>query len=404
MKHRPSRAGIAMRPRLLLLALLLLPAQARGDVKERVAALAPSALVLVMDADGNELVAQNADEPFVPASVAKIATAWLAMQVLGGEYRFETRFYLGDNRVLYVRGGGDPFLISEELALLAPALIAAVGKKQLIGIVIDTSYYPSNLRIPGIEDSNESYDALNSALAVNFNTIHAVRNGSKVQSAEKQTPITPLAISQFRARGPKGRSRISLSQDPAVSVQYAGELLAAFIARAGGNVKGNISTGLVPTGLTPVYVHRQSRTLAEILAEMLRGSNNYVANQVFLEMGGHRRGGPVSLEKSLQVGRELLATHDLAGAIQLEEGSGISHGNRFTARGFARLLHLFAPHIDLLTGSKDAAYKTGTLEGVRTLAGYVSTSSHGRVRFVISLKSNNGALRFQLLRAIESAL
>jgi D-alanyl-D-alanine carboxypeptidase/D-alanyl-D-alanine-endopeptidase (penicillin-binding protein 4) len=72
-----------------------------------------------MDAEGNELVAQNTDEPFVPASVTKIVTAWLAMEVLGGDYRFKTRFYLDDKRVLYVRGGGDPFLISEELAPLA---------------------------------------------------------------------------------------------------------------------------------------------------------------------------------------------------------------------------------------------------------------------------------------------
>jgi D-alanyl-D-alanine carboxypeptidase/D-alanyl-D-alanine-endopeptidase (penicillin-binding protein 4) len=393
-----------MRFCLLFLAFLLVPVQALASAKEKIAALAPSGLVLVMDAEGKELVAQNADEPFVPASVAKIVTAWVAMQVLGGDYRFQTLFYLDRDRVLHVRGGGDPFLISEELALLAPALATAVGKAPLTGIVIDTSYYPSNLRIPGIEESNESYDAINSALAVNFNTINAVRSGKKVQSAEKQTPITPLAISEFRARGPNGRGRISLSQDPAVSVRYAGELLAAFIARAGGSVKGKISTGPVPAGLAPVYVHRQSRTLAVILAEMLRGSNNYVANQVFLEIGGHRRGGPVSLDKSLQVTSELLAAHDLAEAIQLEEGSGISHSNRFTARGLAKVLNLFAPHTALLVSGKGAAYKTGTLDGVRTLAGYTSTSRHGQVRFVISLKSNNGALRFQLLRAIESAL
>src|SRR6478752_8200210 len=163
--------------RLLLLALLLLPAQAFADVKEKVAALSPSALVLVMDADGKELVAQNADEPFVPASVTKIVTAWLALQVLGADYRFQTRFYLDKNRVLYVRGGGDPFLISEELALLAPQLVAAIGKEPIKGIVLDASYYPANIRIVGIEDSKESYDALNSALAVNFNTINAIRNG-----------------------------------------------------------------------------------------------------------------------------------------------------------------------------------------------------------------------------------
>ena len=94
--------------RLLALALLLLPAPAlAADVRETVAAMAPQGLVLVVDAQGNELVAQNVDAPFVPASVTKIVTAWLAMEVLGGDYRFETRFYLDAKRVLYIRGGGD---------------------------------------------------------------------------------------------------------------------------------------------------------------------------------------------------------------------------------------------------------------------------------------------------------
>ena len=65
--------------RLLALALLLLPAPSLAGVKEKIAALAPSGLVLVVDAGGHELVAQNADQPFVPASVTKIVTAWLAI-------------------------------------------------------------------------------------------------------------------------------------------------------------------------------------------------------------------------------------------------------------------------------------------------------------------------------------
>jgi D-alanyl-D-alanine carboxypeptidase/D-alanyl-D-alanine-endopeptidase (penicillin-binding protein 4) len=393
-----------MHLRLLALALLLLTAPALAGVKEKLAALAPSALVLVEDAEGNELVAQNADQPFVPASVAKIVTAWLAMEVLGRDYRFETRFYLDDRRVLYVRGGGDPFLISEELAPLATELVAAVGKEPLAGIVLDASYYPPNLRIPGIENDREPYDAPNSALAVNFNTVYAVRSGAKVRSAEEQTPITPLAIAEFRARGPNGSGRISLSQDPAVSLQYAGELIRAFIERGGGSVKGTISTGTVPNGLEPIYVHGQSRSLSEILVELLKASNNYIANQVFLEIGGRRLGGPVSVEKSLEVANEMLAAHGLAGAIHLEEGSGISRGNRFTARGLAKVLALFAPHADLLHGHDGGMDKTGTMEGVRTLAGYVDTSSHGRVRFVISTAGNEGEMRFQLLRAIESEL
>jgi D-alanyl-D-alanine carboxypeptidase/D-alanyl-D-alanine-endopeptidase (penicillin-binding protein 4) len=388
--------------RSLVLVLLLLSAPALAGVKETVAALAPQALVLVVDDNGNELVSQNTDEPFVPASVTKIVTAWLAMEVLGGDYRFETRFYLDDKRVLYVRGGGDPFLVSEELANLGTKLVAAIGKKPITGMVLDASYYPSNLRIPGIEDTGESYNALNSALAVNFNTIFAVRSGNKVRSAEKQTPITPLAIAQVRLRGLSGTGRISLGQDPRASLQYAGELIAAFIARAGGSVKGKISTGTVPEGLKPVYVHR-SRPLSEILVELLRASNNYVANQVFLEIGAHRLGGPVSLEKSLQVANELLAAHGLAD-IHLEEGSGISRNNHFTARGLAEVLELFAPHAGLLRGHDGGLNKTGSLEGVRTLAGYADISSHGRVRFVISLTSNNDETRFRLLRAIQSGL
>lgn len=384
--------------------LLVLSSPARADLRGTLAALAPTGVVLVTDESGKELVAQNAEQPFVPASVAKIVTAWLAMEVLGADYRFQTRFYLDAERVLYVRGGGDPYLISEELAQLAPALVGAVGKQPLSGIVLDASYYPAGLRIPGIEDTAEAYDAMNSALAVNFNTIHAVRRGQTVQSAEDQTPITPLAVSRVLAQAPQGRSRISLGQDRDAGLQYAGELIAAFIGRVGGSVRGAISTGAVPADLEPVYVHRQSRSLSTILAGLLLDSNNYIANQVFLEIGGHRVGGPVSLAKSLRVADEALAKHGLAASLRLEEGSGISRGNRFTARGLAKVLHLFGPHAALLRGGDGTLYKTGTFSGVRTLAGYADTAKHGRVRFVIALTGNDGALRFRLLKAIRSEL
>ena len=256
--------------RLLALALLLLPASALAGVKETIATLAPSAIVLVVDSKGDELVAQNADKPFVPASVTKIVTAWLALEVLGADYRFETRFYLDDKRVLYVEGGGDPYLISEELAPLATELVAKIGKAPITGIVVDASYYPSNLRIPGIENDDTAYDALNSALGVNFNTIYAERIGNKVRLRGGADSDHPDRDRAFPRQGPPdGEGRISLGQDPAVGLRYAGELIAAFIRRAGGNVKGEISIGTVPKGLEPIIVHRQSRTLSEILVELL---------------------------------------------------------------------------------------------------------------------------------------
>ncbi|WP_305985709.1 D-alanyl-D-alanine carboxypeptidase/D-alanyl-D-alanine-endopeptidase [Roseibium sp. MMSF_3544] len=387
-------------------AFFLFAQPALADLKGKISAAAPSGVVLVLDEEGNELVAQNADRNFVPASVAKIVTAWLAMEVLGSDYRFETSFYLDSDRVLHVRGGGDPFLVSEELELLASDLVAATGKEPFKGLVLDASYYPSDLRIPGIEDTNKSYDALNSAFAANFNTIHAVRKGNSVRSAEKQTPITPLAISQFRERGPNGRGRINLApKDPAVGVRYAGELLAAFIEKAGGSVEGDIKVGSIPANLEPVHVHRQSRPLSEVLTLLLLGSNNYIANQIFLEIGAHRLGGPVSLEKSLKVASEIFAEHGIDGAIELKEGSGISPENRFSTYGLAKVLKEFAPYAELLPKTRAGSrYKTGTIPGERTLAGYVNTTKYGLVPFVISLGGKTGKTRFRLLRTMEKDL
>ena len=389
--------------RFWVLGFWLVCAPAWAGVRETVAALAPNATVLVVDAQGHEWVAQNADVPFVPASVTKIVTAWLALETLGPDYRFTTRFYLDADRRLFVRGGGDPYLISEELKVLAENLLAATGKAPFLGIVLDASYYPADLRIPGIEDDGKAYDALNSALAVNFNTVFATRRGDEVRSAEPQTPITPVAIAEFRARGPRGAGRVSLSQNPAVSLQYAGELLAAFVLRAGGAVNGPISSGAVPPGLAPVYVHQQSRPLTQVLTGLMESSNNYTANQIFLEIGGHKLGGPVSLAKSMQVARTALAAQGLDGAIHMEEGSGISRDGRFTARGLAKVLELFAAHADLLRGHDGGLDKTGTMSGVRTLAGYADTKAHGRVRFVFAGTAND-EMRFRVLRAVEVGL
>ena len=385
---------------------ILLTVSAEAGIKDTVKRLAPNGLVFVLDENGKTLVSQNANKPFVPASVAKIVTAWLALDVLGDDYRFETRFYMDSERVLYVRGSGDPYLVSEELALLAPKLLKATGKKPFTAMVLDTSHYPENIKIPGIENDDEAYNALNSALAVNFNTIHAIRKGKSVRSAEKQTPITPIAISQFRKRGPNGRSRISLTQeDPKISSLYAGELLSAFINRAGGKVAGDISIGSIADGLKPIYVHRQSRPLSQIVQQMMLGSNNYMANQIFLEAGVHGQDKPVSIKRSLSVLDDKLTKLKLNNDIKLLEGSGISKKNRITASGLAKLLDQFEPHAELMKRTKRGSrYKTGTLDNVSTLAGFAKTAKHGTVRFVIALPGRSGKLRFSILRAIERGL
>ena len=68
--------------------------------------------------------------------------------------------------------------------------------------MLDASYYPSDLRIPGIEDTDEAYDALNSALAVNFNTIYAVRKGKKGPAPPRSRPRSRRSRSASSGAGP----------------------------------------------------------------------------------------------------------------------------------------------------------------------------------------------------------
>ena len=113
--------------------------------------------------------------------------------------------------------------------------------------------------------------------------------------------------------------------------------------------------------------------------------------------------GPSTTDTTF-VANGMLAANGLSESIHLVEGSGISRDNRFTARGLAQLLHLFEPNAGLLRRGDGARFKTGTFSGVHTLAGYADTSKHGRVRFVIALTSNDSAMRFRLLKAIQSGL
>ena len=159
---------------LALCALLsaLLPGSAAADWKEDVTALAGSSgVVYVVDAEGEELFALRDSETFVPASTLKVVTTLLAAEHIGLDTRFETRFFL-DGDALVVRGGGDPFLVSEELDVAAKGIAKALGDTALSGVYIDDSHFAADIKIPGVGGTDNPYDALNSATAVNFNTIH----------------------------------------------------------------------------------------------------------------------------------------------------------------------------------------------------------------------------------------
>lgn len=376
---------------------------AADELLTEVKQLAGDGVILVVDGEGEVLVELNPDRPFTPASTLKVVTGLAAMEVLGPDYHFETRFHVDDEGWLYVEGRGDPFLVSEELDLLAPALIAA-DSREFKGLILDDSYYERGIRIPGVSGSDKPYDALNSALAVNFNTIFVKISGDQVTSAEEQTPLVPLAIEAAKESGRKGEARINLAKDPDRALLYAGQVIRAKLVAHGATVGEEIRTGSVPTGSEPFYVHTNTRPVSEVVAGMLYYSNNYTANQLLMEMGVSRAGPPASLDKGVAVVREVLAGHGLADEITYVEGSGISRNNQATASAMIRLLEPFAPHKELLRDRRGSMAKTGSLSICKTIVGYLDTPNHGEVRFLFALDGSKWNQRFDLIDLLKERL
>ena len=130
-----------------------------------------SAGLLVVGRGGQAVIANHANQPFIPASTTKLVTAWLALYHWGEDYRFRTDFFLDTvTNTLWVKGSGDPFLVSEALNLIAGDLKRR-GLQQINSIGLDASLFQPNLVLPGTTCSNNPYDAMPSAIAANFNTV-----------------------------------------------------------------------------------------------------------------------------------------------------------------------------------------------------------------------------------------
>lgn len=358
------------------------------------------AVVYAVDGADRILVDIDADRAFLPASTIKILTAWIALQLLGPDYRFRTELFVVDDE-LFVRGGGDPFLVSEELEQLAASLAPLLGGRRLRGVVVDDSRFEPDLRIPGVEMSWRSYDALNSATAVNFNTISVARLGDEIVSGEPQTPLTPHGRTLARALRFEKSLRFRVGDDLVDVQRYAGELLAAFLRQAGVTIDDQVRAGKVPPGVRAVYVHANQRTLVDICREMLASSNNFVANQVFLTIGAEAERAPASVARSVRVAERVIERHSELRGIQLVEGSGLAYENRATAPALAALLKHFHPYRDLLREDRGSRHKTGTLKAVSSLAGYLESERYGTVRYALALPGGEQERRWGIVSTLS---
>ena len=330
---------------------------------------------------------------YVPASILKLATASAALHRLGPDYRFRTEVYLDAENNLYVRGLGDPYLVSEAWRAMARDLERlGVFDLPLQSLVLDDTAFAPNQAADGAENSLNPYDARLGALVTNFNTVNVrVIKRGKVVSAEPQTPLTPLAIELSR-RLPRGTHRINLSRRARNTLRYSGEVARAIFQELGARFAGPVQVRPVPPGLIPALVHRSELPLRDVVQAMLEFSNNFIANQITLVMALESKGPPAALADGVELTRRYLVEQAglSPGSFFLVEGSGISHRNRVDLLAMLRITEAFYPWRDLLHihdagQARLVLAKTGTLSNVHSLAGFLPSPNGERRAFVIML-------------------
>ena len=360
--------------------------------------------LLVTDGYGHTLKSKRANQSFVPASTTKLATAWLALNHWGADYRFRTNFFFdrADN-TLWVKGSGDPYLVSEELAKIAQQLVQR-GVNQVDRIALDNSLFEDGLVLPGTGNSNNPYDAVPSALAANFNTVNIKKRHGKVISAEAQTPLTPFAISMKR-RFKSGTLRVNTGRDPHNAERYFAELLGAFLRQQGIQVGRSILSGHIPAHLKPIYQHQNSRTLSEMIRPMLKYSTNFIANQLALSLAADTYKKPANAQLVKQYMNNTLRNNFHWKDFNLQEGAGLSRKNHLKPSQLVDLLNRFKPWKHLLPKKEKGVYaKSGTLKGVSTLAGYLVKGNEWKPFALMMNQSVPHKLRNRIAKQLQRTL
>ena len=355
----------------------------------------------IVETRADTFASYNSDQLFTPASVWKIGTAATALSILGADFRFKTECYQDQGGALYIKGYGDPFLVSEEIDLLADELQGKL-RRPVTALFIDQSGFEPLPDAQWRGESNNPYDAGNYALAVNFNTINIfVSATGQVSSAEPQTPTLPM-MKRLAKDLPLGRHRINISQEKEDVDEYARELILAKIFPGDKKIKPQQSVRRgPPAGSECIHTHYSSKVLSEIVESMLLYSNNFIANQLFLSCGAAIYGFPANWQKARAVMDNFLqkeiGINDKE--YNLTEGSGLARSNKITARAMLKIVRHFTPHANLLPTQNGSRVKSGTMTGVYSYAGYLGDPTRPRP-FVIILNQEKNT-RDALLRLLE---
>ena len=336
--------------------------------------------VLVVDRDSGALLyARDPDRALVPASNMKVFTALAALSALGPTFRFETEVRTdaapdadGSVQNLYVIGGGDPVLTSEDLWRLAADLRRGGLRRIRADIVLDASRFDDERWHPSWgKVSSRAYHAPVSALSVNYGAFAVevtpgIAAGDPVRVAI-DPPVPFLRLSNRATTvAPKGRAELQvdrrlvadaeevvvrggvrLGDKPKIyyrsvldPVRYAGAVLKMQLEANGIEVGGEIVRGAAPAGAVEL-LRFEGRSLSEIVRLFIKYSNNNIAESLVKALGiaGGGVDGPASWSRGLVAVREELSGLGLQmDRVTMVDGSGLSYGNKVPPRSLVAAL------------------------------------------------------------------
>lgn len=481
-------------------------------------------------ATGNTVFSKNADDLMTPASVVKVITSYAALKLLGDEYRLPTEIfadlspqgamnqsgvkkfqsiggessygdasYVASVGNLYVRGYGDPGIVSETLLKWAHRL-KAVGVKAIDNLVIDDSLFIEAPKATGPRAYQAALNSVSlnhncyaltitptvagepaivsltpgSGFATSFNVLTVRGDKNSVQVHQKPDSAS-YDVELARSRGAKVANGKSASKfitlDPQlVTVQVQGAISAKFDAvehyyaapdasayfgyvfkhyleLSGIKVGGAVLNGETPAETKLVEVFESDR-LGSLLVDLNHYSNNFIAGQLLYAMGQDSVGyfrQATALERIGELLSQLGITPD---TYSLVDGSGLNRENKLTPKQLVTVLlaatkdmtispvfmasmshygktgtlkkRSFATKKSKHGNTSDVVVdevrameatvwaKTGTLDGVSSLVGYVMSADNRLIAFAMITNGENGkseAVQYEdnMLRAIASA-
>jgi D-alanyl-D-alanine carboxypeptidase/D-alanyl-D-alanine-endopeptidase (penicillin-binding protein 4) len=407
---------------------------------------------------GKEIFSQNGNKKMIPASISKIFTAAAVLENIPPGSKLLTRFMSSakiENGVLkgdlYLVGGGDPGFVSESMWFLVNVL-TRTGVIKIDGdLVIDDSYFDDKR----FDDSRESvrvdraYDAPIGAMSFNWNSINIFLNpGAKLGEKakvfidpenESVDLVNQLITSDktnyevfktFNSKLGKDlvtvKGKISLSSeeipvykgitDP---IQWVGSNAKSFLKQRGISFSGSIRAGKIGAD-AKILAKFESKPIEQLLADMNKFSNNYVAEMLTKNISAQKF-GLGSMEKGVEMIREFVLKAGVEkNEFEIYNPSGFTRDNRFSPLAMAKVLEnlrkdfkIFPEFLNSLpiAGvdgtlrkrmkddhiSRWIRAKTGLLTGVHSLAGYMGLNNGEVITFVLMY---NGERDGGVVRAI----